>query len=104
MVLFAQTRDVWGTYTYYSDPSQSFKAAKAAAIQHARTQVLAQEFGTLLTQSTLQQEAMKNGEENSYFMQLSEAEVKGKLAEANRRLRVCGDAGEDMMRHDLFEQ
>ena len=34
----------------------------------------------------------------------SEAEVKGKLAEANRRLRVCGDAGEDMMRHDLFEQ
>ncbi len=77
MVLFAQTRDVWGTYTYYSDPSQSFKAAKAAAIQHARTQVLAQEFGTLLTQSTLQQEAMKNGEENSYFMQLSEAEVKG---------------------------
>jgi hypothetical protein len=78
---FAQTRKVSGTYIYYSEPSQSYIEAKAAAILNAKMQVLAKEFGTLLVQSTLQHTQQKNGQENEYFTQLSEAEVKGEWIE-----------------------
>lgn len=73
--------EVSGTYTYYGDPNQSVKEVRAAAIEHARVRAIAKEFGTLLTQSTLQQESIKNGQEQSDLMQLNAAEVKGEWLE-----------------------
>ena len=81
LTLCAQTRKISGTYIYYADPSMSVKEAKAAAIENARVQALAKEFGTLIVQSTLSQEQQKQGRENSYFMQLNTSEVKGEWIE-----------------------
>lgn len=82
LTLYAQkVREVNGTYTYYGDPNQSVKEVRAAAIEHARVQALAREFGTLLTQNTLQLESVKNGQEISDFIQLNAAEVKGEWLE-----------------------
>ena len=82
LVLLGQkVREVSGTYTYYGDPNQSIKEVRQAAIENARIQALAQEFGTLLTQNTTQQESMKDGQERSDFMMLNVAEVKGEWLE-----------------------
>lgn len=81
LILSAQVRKVSGTYTYYGDPNQSVKEVRAAAIEHARVQALANEFGTLLTQNTIQQEGIIDGKERSDFMQLNAAEVKGEWLE-----------------------
>ena len=81
LTLCAQTRKISGTYIYYADPSMSIKEAKAAAIENAKVQALAKEFGTLIVQSTLSQEQQKQGRESSYFTQLSTSEVKGEWIE-----------------------
>jgi len=80
-LLFAQVKRVSGTYTYYGDPHMSVKEVRAAAIENARVQALAREFGTLLTQNTVQQETMTGGGESTSFMSLNEAEVKGEWLE-----------------------
>jgi hypothetical protein len=77
----AQVKKVSGTYKYYGDPNMSVKEVKAAAIENARIQALASEFGTLFTQNTLQEEDLKDGKEHSTFMQMNAAEVKGEWLE-----------------------
>ena len=81
MTISAQTRRVSGEYTYYGSPNQSVKEVKDAAIENARVQALAKEFGTLITQNTLQEEGKKGAEEHSHIMQISSAEVKGEWIE-----------------------
>lgn len=81
-VMMAQTRKVGGEYyTYYADPTMSVKEALAAAIENARVESLAKEFGTLVSQNTYMGESAVNGRENSHFMQLSSLEVKGEWLE-----------------------
>jgi hypothetical protein len=82
LVLFGQkVREVSGTYTYYGDSNQSIKEVRQAAIENARVQALAEAFGTLLTQNTIQQESMKDGQERNDFIMLNAAEVKGEWLE-----------------------
>ena len=81
LALCAQTRKGSGIYTYYADPSMSVKQAMAAAIENAKAQALAKEFGTMLVQSTLSQTEQKNGKDNEFFSQLSTEEVKGEWIE-----------------------
>lgn len=81
IVMQAQVKKVSGTYTYYGDPNMSIKDVRAAAIENARVQALAKEFGTMITQNTLQQENLKGVDEQSSFMQLNTAEVKGEWLE-----------------------
>lgn len=93
---YAQTRKVSGTYIYYSDPNQSYKEAKDAAILQAKMQVLAKEFGTLFVQSTLQMDQQKNGQESNYFSQLSDTEVKGEwIADTKEPIVVRKDITDD---------
>ena len=77
----SQTHKVSGEYTYYADPNMSPKEAMAAAIENAKAQAIAKEFGTLITQNTFQQEGISNGREESFFMQLNASEVKGEWLE-----------------------
>ena len=79
--LSAQIRKISGEFTYYGSPTQSPKEAKIAAVENARVQALAKEFGTLITQNTLQEEGRKGNEEHSHIMQISSAEVKGEWIE-----------------------
>ena len=73
--------NVCGEYTYYGDANQSPNEAKRIALENARLQALANEFGTVISQSTTQQETALNGKESSYFSQLNRSEVKGELLE-----------------------
>lgn len=78
LLLWGQkVKTISGEYTYYADPNMSVKEATAAAIENARLQAIAREFGTLLTQNTQQQDKAVNGRETNVFMQLNSMEVKG---------------------------
>lgn len=81
MPVLGQTRKIKCEYTYYSDPNMSPKEAMAAAIENAKAQAIAKEFGTLITQNILQEEAVSNGRENNFFMLLNSSEVKGEWLE-----------------------
>lgn len=70
-------KTISGEYTYYADPNMSVKEATIAAIENARLQAIAREFGTLLTQNTQQQDMVTNDRESNFFMQLNSMEVKG---------------------------
>lgn len=72
---------VCGEYTYYAEGNQSTNDAKLAALEAAKLQAIASEFGTVITQSNVQKETSVNGEESSYFSQLSASEVKGEWME-----------------------
>lgn len=80
-VVIAQTRKVSGTFTYYANPSMSVKQAMAAAIENAKIQALAKEFGTSLQQNTISQIGKTGSRENESFSQLSFEEVKGEWIE-----------------------
>lgn len=72
-----KTKTISGEYSYYADPNMSVKEAMVAAIENARLQAIAHEFGTLLTQNTQQQDVVTNNRESNFFMQLNSMEVKG---------------------------
>jgi len=74
-------RSVGGEFTYYADVSMSLKDAKSAAIENAKLQAIAQEFGTAISQSTEQMDKSVNGKERTFFMQLSSSEVRGEWIE-----------------------
>lgn len=82
LTLCAQrVQKVCGEYTYYAEGNQSPNEAKRAALEAAKLQALATEFGTVISQSTTQQESSVDGKESSYFSQLSASEVKGEWLE-----------------------
>lgn len=98
---------VCGEYTYYAEGNQTPNEAKRTALEGARLQALADEFGTVISQSTTQQETLANGEEKTYFSQLNASEVKGEWLEDDGepvyeisyvqdmlvvKCRVCGKA------------
>lgn len=72
---------VCGEYTYYAEGNQSPNEAKRLALEGARLDALAREFGTVITQSTMQQETAVGGDEQTYFSQLNATEVKGEWLE-----------------------
>lgn len=76
-----RVRNVSGEYTFYAEGNQSTNEAKRLALEGARLQAIAAEFGTVVTQSTVQEESLSDGSEHSYFSQLSASEVKGEWLE-----------------------
>lgn len=110
LTLCAQrVQKVCGEYTYYAEGNQSPNEAKRLALEGAKLEALAREFGTVISQSTTQKETAADGKESSYFSQLSASEVKGEwledVGEAEYEIsfvqemlvvkcRVCGKARE----------
>lgn len=110
LTLCAQrVRSVCGEYTFYAEGNQSPNEAKRLALEGARLQAIAAEFGTAITQSTVQEESASDGKEHSYFSQLSASEVKGEWLEDSGepeydisfvqemlvvKCRICGRARE----------
>lgn len=72
---------VCGEYTYYAEADESANEAKMRALEGARLQAIAAEFGTVIAQSTMQSESLSDGKERSWFSQLSSSEVKGEWLE-----------------------
>ena len=77
-LLLAQSeRWVEGEFTYYTPPNVSLESARATAIEQARIQALADEFGTLVEQTTLTRQHNKNGQSTIDMLALGESTVKG---------------------------
>ncbi|MBR1889759.1 MAG: DUF4384 domain-containing protein [Alloprevotella sp.] len=75
------TKKVGGEFIYYADASLSLKEAKSLAIENAKLQAIAKEFGTIITQDTRSSDHLTESDERSYFLQLNSAEVKGEWVE-----------------------
>lgn len=87
MLLVASSSSVWadgggvrnisGEYTFYGDDHHSPQQCKEAALQGAIAEALAREFGTVVSQSIMQQETLTGGSESTFFDALNVSEVKG---------------------------
>lgn len=72
-----KVKTVSGEYTFYGDGSHSPAECRRLALEGARLQALAKEFGTVVTQDVYQQETVTQSGESLYFSSLNATEVKG---------------------------
>lgn len=80
--LYAQKiKTVSGEYTYYAPETVSMTEAKRYALEQAKIEALASEFGTIVTQSNATSITNINGEGGSKFQSLSSSDVKGEWIE-----------------------
>lgn len=96
--LYAQkVRNVCGEFTYYAEGNQSPDEAKRNALEYARINAIQKEFGTVITQNTMQEETALDGKENSFFSQLNASEVKGEWLEDEGEPKYELSFEQDMM-------
>lgn len=72
---------VSATYTYYAPETMSIEEAKRVALERAKIQAIADEFGTIVTQSTSTVISNKNGQTDTQFFSLGSSDVKGEWVE-----------------------
>lgn len=70
-------RKVKGEFTFYGDGSHSRDYCKNAALEGARIQALAKEFGTVLSQNVTQDDKIDARGESTFFSSMTSTEVKG---------------------------
>lgn len=73
----SEVRKVKGSYTYYGDKNDSPAMSKRKALEGARLEALAAEYGTIVSQDLLQSARSGVDGEGSKFLALSSTEVKG---------------------------
>lgn len=82
LTLSAQkTEKVCGEYIYYAPADKTLEQAKHIALERAKLQALADEFGTIISQSNATMMKNENGKTDSHFFSLSNSEVKGEWIE-----------------------
>lgn len=80
--LFSQKiKKVAASYTYYAPETMSLEEAKRTALKYAKIQAIADEFGTIVTQSTSLISSDTNGQSDEKFFSLAETDVKGEWIE-----------------------
>lgn len=80
--LFAQkVKTVSAEYTFYAPETMSVTEAKRTALERAKIQAIADEFGTIVSQSTSTIVSTKNGESDSHFFAIGGSDVKGEWIE-----------------------
>lgn len=70
-------KTVTGEYTYYGDGTTSPADCKRNALEGARLDALAKEFGTIVTQDVMQADRIDSNGETNKFLSLSSTGVKG---------------------------
>lgn len=79
---FAQrTERVTASYTYIVPSNVSLDVARETALERAKLQAIADEFGTIVSQHNSTVVSNKNGESNIDFLSLGGSEVKGEWIE-----------------------
>ena len=79
---FAQrTEKVRAEYIYHAPENISLEEAKRIALERAKIQAIADEFGTIVSQSNTTLVSNRNGESSSDFFSLGGSEVKGEWIE-----------------------
>lgn len=76
-----RTTKVSATYTYYAPETMSIEEAKRVALDRAKIQAIADEFGTIVSQSTSTLVTNKNGESDTQFFALGGSDIKGEWIE-----------------------
>ena len=76
-----RTTKVSATYTYYAPETMSIEEAKRVALDRAKIQAIADEFGTVVTQSNATVMSNINGNSDSKFFSLGGSDVKGEWIE-----------------------
>jgi len=76
-----RTEKVCAQYTYYAPENISLEEAKRIALERAKIQAIADEFGTIVSQSNTTLLSNRNGESSSDFFSLGGSEVKGEWIE-----------------------
>lgn len=80
--LFSQKiQKVSASYTYYAPETMSLEEAKRTALKYAKIQAIADELGTIVTQSTSLISSDTNGQSDEKFFSLAETDVKGEWIE-----------------------
>jgi len=92
-----QKKTVCGEAKYVVPETQSLVEAKRTAIQQARLQALAEEFGTVVMQTNTTAMHTMNGETNSTFNSFSENDVRGVWDEDTKEPEIKILTDNDMM-------
>ena len=74
-------KTVEASYTYYSPGNLTVEQAKRTALERAKIQALADEFGTIISQSNTSLIENKDGQSKTDFLSIGESEVKGEWIE-----------------------
>lgn len=78
-----KVKNVCGEYTYYASENVSLAEAKQTALERAKLQALADEFGTIVSQVNTSVTKDENGKADNRFFSLSGTEVKGEWISNN---------------------
>ena len=75
---FAQrVKTVKGEYTYHAPENVTIEQAKRTALERAKIQALADEYGTIVQQQNITRVENNNGESTTDFFSVGGSEVKG---------------------------
>lgn len=80
-VVAQKSKTVTATYTYYAPETMSLEEAKRTALNRAKIQAIADEFGTIVTQNTSTSVSNTNGETDTHFFSVGGSDVKGEWIE-----------------------
>lgn len=80
-ILAQKVKNVSATYTYYAPENISVEVAKRTALERAKIEAIANEFGTIVSQSNSTVISNRNGETNSQFYSFGGSDVKGEWIE-----------------------
>lgn len=92
-----RTKNVCGETDYVVPETQTLAEAKRTAIARARIQALADEFGTIVTQTNTTAMHNVNGQSNSTFNSFSENDVRGVWVEDTKEPEMKISYKNDMM-------
>lgn len=76
-----KTKKVRGEYTYYAPENVSLEEAKRTALERAKIQLIAEEFGTVVAQTNTTFVENTDGKSSVDFQSLAASEVKGEWIE-----------------------
>lgn len=76
-----KVKTVSATYTYYAPENVSVEDAKRTALERAKIEAIANEFGTIVSQSNSMVITNQNGETNAQFYSFGGSDVKGEWIE-----------------------
>lgn len=90
-------KTIKGEYTYYAPSNVSLDEAKHTAVEKAKIEALAKEFGTIVSQSTSTVMQSANGKSSSQMLTLAESQVKGEWIETVGNPEIKVSFEQDML-------
>ncbi len=81
MVMAQKIKTVEATYTYYAPENVTVEQARRTALERAMIQAIADEFGTIISQSNVTRLEDRNGKSSEKFISIGGSDVRGEWIE-----------------------